>query len=264
MANAKLLLPTYRTRHRFVADALAALSRTAPVDVALHLGTGEGDYDPLIAAHVGRLMACDISLGDIRYARELAGQRAAYTVADAQRLAFGDETFSLVVTVDVIEHVPDSRAMVREIARVVRRGGRVLLTCPSRSFPLSYDPVNAALQRIGTHVPVGAYAYGHFKLMDEDTLEGWFAEEGLAIEQKTRLSGPLTGLVEAYWPGLVQRLVKANAGNQQGEGEGRFTVRPTWDEPRLLPVVDRFIDMDAALARRTQRSIGLGYLLCRA
>lgn len=264
MANLKLLVPTYRTRQRFVTRALSTLAREGRFRRALHLGTGEGDYDRLVRAHVDALVACDISREDVRFARRLNdGVGVSYTVADAQRLPFSDESFDLVVTVDVIEHVPDSRAMAREVARVLKPGGRALLTCPITTFPWTYDPVNRALQRLGTHVPAGAYAYGHDKLMERDELERWLAEDGLHVDARTPLSGPLTGLVESYWAGFAQKLMKANAKNQDAKASG-LAVRPDDKEPPGVAVVDRLIALDEKLTRPAGASVGVGYLLTRA
>lgn len=58
--------------------------------------------------------------------------------ADGQRLPFPTGFFDQCVALDVIEHVPDARPLIRELARVTRSGGRLFLTTPSsdiRLFP---------------------------------------------------------------------------------------------------------------------------------
>ncbi|HLQ37642.1 MAG TPA: methyltransferase domain-containing protein [Planctomycetota bacterium] len=49
---------------------------------------------------------------------------------DVQRLSFASASFDLLVSCDVLEHVPDFRAALREFARVLQPGGRLLLTVP--------------------------------------------------------------------------------------------------------------------------------------
>ncbi len=268
MANLKLLVPTYRTRHRWVTRALSSLAAGLPgtqstFGQALHVGTGEGDYDPIVRRHAERLVACDISRGDVRFASHLnQGLGVGYTVADACRLPFPDDSFDLVVSVDVIEHVPDSRAMAAELARVLKPGGRALLTCPITDFPWTYDPLNRVLQRFGTHVPVGAYAYGHDKLMQRDVLERWLAEDGLRVEERQPLSGTLTGAFESYWAGVVQSVMKANAKNKDSAASG-LAVRPDDKAPPLLSWVDGLIGLDERLTGDGGPSVGVGYLLTK-
>jgi SAM-dependent methyltransferase len=49
---------------------------------------------------------------------------------DARSLPFPDHSFDGVMSTQVLEHVVDPAATLREIARVLRPGGRVVLTCP--------------------------------------------------------------------------------------------------------------------------------------
>lgn len=66
---------------------------------------------------------------------------------DIQKIQFGDNTFDTVICHQILEHVPDDQAAIRELHRVVRPTGRVLLTAPfvakwQRSFsdPSALDP----------------------------------------------------------------------------------------------------------------------------
>jgi SAM-dependent methyltransferase len=51
---------------------------------------------------------------------------------DIQRLSFGDESFDFVASYDVLEHVPRHNDALRELQRVLRPGGGMLITVPFR------------------------------------------------------------------------------------------------------------------------------------
>ncbi|HYW25777.1 MAG TPA: class I SAM-dependent methyltransferase [Terriglobales bacterium] len=50
--------------------------------------------------------------------------------ADALELPFADASFDHVIAAEVLEHIPDDRAAMREIARVLRPGGTAAVTVP--------------------------------------------------------------------------------------------------------------------------------------
>ena len=262
--NYKLLFPTYRTRERWIHDVLGSLP---PIGRMLNVGSGEGDIDPSLATHATELLACDINEGDIAQAR-LANAGVAnlhYSVQDSEALRFESASFDVVLSLEVIEHVMNPRLMLSELARVLKPGGTIILTCPNVHFPFTYDPLNATLAAFvgDAHVPIGAYAYGHTWLVDEAALEGWFAGADLRVARKTKLSGWFVGALECYWPGLLQRALKANARNASGASAGRAKVRPSSKTPSLVGVVDALIKADRTLSAGHSRSIGLGYVAHR-
>ena len=50
-----------------------------------------------------------------------------------------DSSFDVLIACDVLEHVPDDRAAMREISRVLRPGGTAILTVPQLDPPASTD-----------------------------------------------------------------------------------------------------------------------------
>ena len=74
--NYKLLFPTYRNRYSFIRKCLAKY-KSQSFNQGLNLGTGEGDYDPMIAAEVNQLTSCDINPNDVESITVLKGPNAA-------------------------------------------------------------------------------------------------------------------------------------------------------------------------------------------
>jgi ubiquinone/menaquinone biosynthesis C-methylase UbiE len=82
---------------------------------------------------------CDFSGAALQVARERLrhlpdfGTGPCLVQGDAQKLAFADESFDLVVSCETIEHLPDPWAALREMYRVTRPGGQLFLTTPNYS-----------------------------------------------------------------------------------------------------------------------------------
>jgi ubiquinone/menaquinone biosynthesis C-methylase UbiE len=248
--NLKLLVPSYRTRYLLIQSLFARLSADGPIPRAFNLGTGQGEYDYMVKGFCRELHACDINVRDIEHARELNRDQTGiiHAVQDAQALTYPTDFFDAVLSVDVIEHVQDCRKAVREMSRVCRPGGHVIVTAPSLRFPPLYDPVNWLLNKFGRHAGIGAWAYGHFRLIDEDEARAWFAEESFRVLDTFYLSKHLVGLLEMYWMGLLRSLV-------------RFHTRTAGVEPAPVWITDLLVRLDEGLFRSSRRSVGIAFLL---
>ena len=100
----------------------------------LEIGCGTGVVTRELARRIGpggRLVGSDPSHGMITVARELAEAEGTpvieFAVQDAGNLPYPDATFDLVCAVTVFSHVPAREAVLREVARVTKPGGRVLI-----------------------------------------------------------------------------------------------------------------------------------------
>lgn len=77
----------------------------------------------------GWLCASDRSPDALAFARSRGVDNV--VASDAGRLPFASESFDLVLAFDIIEHVDDDRAMLRELRRVLRPGGAVAIHVPA-------------------------------------------------------------------------------------------------------------------------------------
>jgi len=103
------------------------LAAPAPGEVVADVGCGNGAYLAGLASRgfAGRVIGADLSAGMLAAARQRA--RAALVVADADALPLRDGATDLTLACHMLYHVPDPAAAVRELRRVTRPGGRVVV-----------------------------------------------------------------------------------------------------------------------------------------
>lgn len=93
----------------------------------LDVATGGGHTALALAAHVGQVLASDLTVPMLQAARRLAARRGianlAYPAADAGTLPFADSVFDLLTCRLAAHHFPDCAAFAHEAARVLRPGG---------------------------------------------------------------------------------------------------------------------------------------------
>ncbi len=65
--------------------------------------------------------------------------KAGIDCQDVQRLLLAAETFDLVTSTEVFEHVPDDRQGFREVRRVLKPGGHFVFTVPLGGFPATLE-----------------------------------------------------------------------------------------------------------------------------
>lgn len=106
----------------------------------LDFGCGSGYGTARIAQTCKRIVGIDIAAEAITYAQAKFKadnlQFARIEPADGQPLPFDDQSFDVVLSFQVIEHVPDVHRYLAEIRRVLRPGGLLVVATPDRSSRL--------------------------------------------------------------------------------------------------------------------------------
>jgi ubiquinone/menaquinone biosynthesis C-methylase UbiE len=118
----------------YARDRFSAVAGTAgwPYGSALEIGAGTGFFALNLrqAGVIDQVHVTDISPGMVRAAQENAtrlGFEIDGQVADAEQLPYEDATFDVVIGHAVIHHIPDVELAFREMLRVLRPGGRVVI-----------------------------------------------------------------------------------------------------------------------------------------
>jgi len=134
----------YRQRADFLAKVVA---EQCPADAtALDFGCGDGLFTHLAAQRGVTAVGVDIEQLGIEQAtthsnkQTYPGTAPRFVHTQPGPLPFADGAFGLVYLFDVIEHLPNPVAVLRELGRVLAPGGTLLITTPQWQFGGSSDP----------------------------------------------------------------------------------------------------------------------------
>ena len=171
-------------------------------------------------------------------ARGLADDAPVQT-ADLHRLALGDDAFDGIVCGEVLEHLEDDRAALRELARVLRPGGAVVASVPAN--PWRYDWSD--------------HWAGHRRRYTAEGLAERFAEAGFAAVEVTPYGFPLLGL---YHRQVYRRLLKRRLA-----ADGAHLGAPTGAMKWISPLVRAAFEFDTLFLGRRPGDFGLLALAAR-
>jgi 2-polyprenyl-3-methyl-5-hydroxy-6-metoxy-1,4-benzoquinol methylase len=147
-------------------DALKLAGAVGTVEI-LEVGCGAGDFSLHLAALGAQVTGTDFSPKAIEIAVSKGAVQASaarFQVADAQALPFLDQTFDLVLSCECLEHVPEPAKALAEMFRVLKPGGRLILTTENYSNGMLVYWLMAWIQRKPFNSGAGVQPIEHFFL----------------------------------------------------------------------------------------------------
>ena len=203
------------------ARTLATIEFPAPM---LDFGCGDGLYTEAIFGRQAHIFGNDIAKGELPSARDSGVYKHGVQFADGHALPYKTGAFGSVYSNSVVEHIPDPQHVLPELSRVLRRGGKLVLTVPSDKFrSLLFGVTNAT-----NAAAAAAYSVKIDKLLAHhhyNTPEQWrklYARVGLKLIEARYYISPET---EQQWDRMNQDY---NIG-----GRSLFNVLAS---PRLRPL----------------------------
>lgn len=107
-----------------------------PRSQILDLGCGNGISGRLLNQADFDVVGTDISPLFLEAAQKWENPRLRYRVCDVMELPFDSESFDVICSNELIEHLPDVETALMEMIRVVRTGGRIVISGPNLCSPL--------------------------------------------------------------------------------------------------------------------------------
>ncbi len=163
---------------------LVEMSELAPGEQVLDVACGTGIVARLAVQHVGssgRITGLDLNplmLAVARSASSDTNPKIEWQEGSAMDLPFEDDTFDAVLCQFSLQYFPDRRQALQQMRRVLKPGGRILLSLPR---PIQYSPSTAVLAKaLERHLgsEVAEMMNAPFALGDAEELRSLFTEAG--------------------------------------------------------------------------------------
>ncbi|MBA7660120.1 2-methoxy-6-polyprenyl-1,4-benzoquinol methylase [subsurface metagenome] len=147
-----------KRRARIIVEELAIKEGEKILDC----GCGDGFYLQLISRlnKTCTLFGLDFNEQGLARARANLGEfKALLTLGDIASLPFRDNSFDKIILSEILEHLPNDFQALKEVKRILKKGGVLLITVPNHNYPFLWDPINKTLEFLfKKHIQSGFWA----------------------------------------------------------------------------------------------------------
>ena len=180
----------------------------------LDLGCAKGTISYFLRQMGGRWISADLDYANVVATKELV--RDNVVQIEPHRFSFRDDSFDVVVALDILEHIEDDQACFQEIRRTLKEGGEFYLSTPSVG---RLHIVNLLKRRSGLTLE----EYGHVREGYQlDDLTKRLENEGFQVVLSTTYSRFFTEFIE-YMLNLVYNIVSGRR-KEEKLRDGRLTI----------------------------------------
>jgi len=192
------------------------VSRWAVGETGIELGGGFGRITQVIEKRIGRTFMLDYSLSNLRRASSRL-KRTTLVRDSFDKLPFDDDVFDFVALIRVIHHVPDPDALLSEVVRVSRNGGRFVLGIAHHIRPRRTLTVTPGRHRIYP-TPLGRYGHPGLERMEIRGVGTFDNRIGRRLERLTPLA-TLDVKTSWLWPAKPMLFARYRVRKKEGRNE---------------------------------------------
>lgn len=176
-------------RGKFGLSNNEALSDISVVDI----GSGGGLISEPLALQGAKVTGIDASSMSVAVAKRhalMTGAEVTYRHMLAEELVAEKTQYDVVINAEVVEHVPDQEALIKQCASLVKPGGMLVLATLNRTW-LSYLIAIVGAEYVLRYLPIGTHDWKKFVKPSE--LQHW-VPKNFALRHQTGMSlNPLSG-----------------------------------------------------------------------
>jgi SAM-dependent methyltransferase len=166
-------------------------------------GCGVGMYVAHIQPFGGQVFGLEYNFERVREARQHSDLLAC---AAGEGLPYPAETFDLILSHEVLEHVRDDRRAVEEIVRALKPGGRLVLFVPNRGYPFETHGIYWRREYRFGNIPLVNYLprrwrdrlAPHVRVYSKRDLEELFAGLPVKIIERTVIFGAYDNVIARF------------------------------------------------------------------
>jgi ubiquinone/menaquinone biosynthesis C-methylase UbiE len=165
-----ILLKNYLYNYLLRKMAVEKKLKNEKADLILEMGSG---ISPVMTK-THHIVYTDLSFDAIQILRNTLS-KGWYVIADGTKLPFKADVFSHTICSEVLEHIQDDTEAIKELARVMKPVGRLIITFPHRKFYFAIDD----------------RFVGHYRRYEISEMENKLKKYGLKPISIKKILGPL-------------------------------------------------------------------------